>query len=128
MNVLIIEDNQDIAASIYDYLESLGYAVDVAGVGKIGLHLALTKHYDVIILDLGLPDIDGCKICQRLRQEEQCSVPIIMLTARDSLDSKLEAFNSGADDYLIKPFALKELAARVKVLSGRVNRGPVSRI
>ena len=127
MNVLIIEDNQDIAASIYDYLESLGYTVEVAGAGEAGLHMVLTRSYDVIILDLGLPDIDGYRICQRLRQKEQCTVPIIMLTARDSLDSKLEAFNSGADDYLIKPFALKELAARVKVLYGRVNRNPVSR-
>ncbi|MCB1935756.1 MAG: response regulator transcription factor [Nitrosomonas sp.] len=122
MNVLIIEDNQDIAASIYDYLEAIGYTVDAAGDGITGLHMALTRNYDVIILDLNLPGIDGIELCQRLRKDARRAVPVIMLTARDSLDSKLEGFNSGADDYLIKPFALKELAARVKVLSERVNR------
>lgn len=128
MNVLIIEDNQDIAASIYDYLEALGYTVDAAGDGITGLHLVLTKDYDVIILDLGLPGIDGTELCRRLRQDARRSVPVIMLTARDTLENKLEGFNSGADDYLIKPFALKELAARVKVLSERISRIPASRL
>lgn len=128
MNVLIIEDNQDIAASIYDYLEALGYTVDAAGDGITGLHLGLTKDYDVIILDLGLPGIDGTDLCRRLRQDARRSVPVIMLTARDTLENKLEGFNSGADDYLIKPFALKELAARVKVLSERISRIPSSRL
>lgn len=128
MNVLIIEDNQDIAASIYDYLEALGYTVDAAGDGVTGLHLALTNNYDVIILDLGLPAIDGTDLCRRLRHDAHHTVPVIMLTARDSLESKLEGFKSGADDYLVKPFALKELAARVKVLSERINRAPVSQL
>jgi len=126
MNILIIEDNQDIAASIYDYLEALGYAVDAAGDGVTGLHFALTRNYDVIILDLGLPGIEGIDLCRRLRQDAHQAVPIIMLTARDSLEHKLEGFASGADDYLIKPFALKELAARVKVLSERISRVPSS--
>ncbi|SES71401.1 DNA-binding response regulator, OmpR family, contains REC and winged-helix (wHTH) domain [Nitrosomonas marina] len=128
MNVLIIEDNQDIAASIYDYLESLGYTVDAAGDGVTGLHLAITKNYDVIILDLGLPGIDGIELCQRLRQDAHRTVPVIMLTARDTLDNKLEGFQSGTDDYLIKPFALKELAARVKVLSERARHAAVSKL
>ncbi|MCB1984809.1 MAG: response regulator [Burkholderiales bacterium] len=128
MNVLIVEDNHDIAASIYDYLGALGYAVDVAGDGELGLHLALTKDYDVIILDLGLPGIDGYEICQRLRQAEKRSVPVIILTARDSLESRIKGFDSGADDYLTKPFSLKELAARVKIQYERVNPIPTDRL
>jgi DNA-binding response OmpR family regulator len=128
MNILIVEDNQDIAASIYDYLETLGYTIDAARDGLTGLHLALTKDYDVIILDLGLPGIDGTELCRRLRQDAKRTIPVIMLTARDSLENKLEGFKSGADDYLIKPFALKELAARVKVLSERIRRIPPSQL
>jgi len=128
MKMLIIEDNQDIAASIYDYLEVLGYTVDAAGDGVTGLHLAVTEDYDVIILDLGLPGIDGIDLCRRLRQDAQRSIPVIMLTARDSLENKLEGFNSGANDYLAKPFSLKELAARVKALSERTCQTPASRL
>lgn len=128
MRVLIIEDNQDIAASICDYLEGLGYTIDAAGDGVTGLHLAITKDYDVVILDLGLPGIDGIDLCRRLRQDAQRSVPVIMLTARGLLENKLEGFKSGADDYLAKPFSLKELAARVKVLSERISRIPDSRL
>ncbi|WP_295629091.1 response regulator transcription factor [uncultured Nitrosomonas sp.] len=128
MKVLIIEDNQDISASISDYLEGLGYTIDAAGDGVTGLHLAVTNDYDVVILDLGLPGIEGADLCRRLRQEAQQSVPVLMLTARDSLESKLEGFKSGADDYVVKPFSLKELAARVKVLSERISRMPTSRL
>ncbi len=128
MKVLIIEDNQDIAASIYDYLEMQGYTIDAASDGLSGLHLAVTNDYDVIILDLGLPGIDGVDICRRLRQDAQRLIPILMLTARDSLENRLEGFNSGADDYVVKPFSLKELAARVKVLSERNSRIPSSRL
>lgn len=122
MRILIIEDNRDIAASIYEYLEDLGYTMDAAGDGVTGLHLAVTNDYDVIILDLGLPGIDGIDLCRRLRKDAQRATPVIMLTAHDSLENKLEGFDSGADDYLVKPFALQELAARVKVLSDRVSR------
>lgn len=128
MKVLVIEDNQDIAASIYDYLEGLGYTVDAACDGVTGLHLAVTDNYDVIILDLGLPGIHGIDLCRRLRQDAQQFVPVLILTARDSLENKLEGFNSGADDYLSKPFALKELAARVKVLSERAKHIPASQL
>lgn len=119
MKVLIIEDNQDIAASVYDYLEADGFTMDAAGDGITGLHLAVTNDYDVIILDLGLPGIDGIDLCRRLRQDAHRSTPILMLTARDSLDDKLKGFDSGADDYLVKPFAIQELAARVRALGGR---------
>ncbi|PTN11218.1 response regulator transcription factor [Nitrosomonas aestuarii] len=126
MQVLIIEDNQDIAASIYDYFESLGYIADTAADGVTGLHLALAKDYNAIILDLGLPGIDGYELCRRLRQDAHQAVPVIMLTARDTFENELEGFNSGADDYLIKPFALKDLAMRVKILSERINRLPAT--
>ncbi|HBV21202.1 MAG TPA: DNA-binding response regulator, partial [Nitrosomonas sp.] len=77
MNILIVEDIQDIAASIYDYLETSGYTIDAASDGITGLHLAATKDYDVIILDLGLPGIDGVDLCRRLRQDAQRTVPIL---------------------------------------------------
>ncbi len=128
MNVLIIEDTQDIASSIYDYLEALGYTIDAASDGVTGLHLAVTKDYDVIILDLSLPGIDGIDLCGRLRKDAKQFIPVLMLTARDSLENKLEGFSCGADDYLTKPFSLKELAARVKVLSKQVSRIPASRL
>lgn len=128
MKVLVIEDNQDIAASIRDYLETLHYAVDVARDGMTGLNLAISYAYSVIILDLGLPDIDGVDICHRLRHDAHQPVPVLMLTARDSLESKLEGFESGADDYLVKPFSLKELAARIKVLSERIGHRPEPRM
>lgn len=128
MRVLIIEDNQDIAASIYDYLEVLGYTADAAGDGVTGLHLAVTRKYDVIILDLSLPGINGIDICCRLRQDAQQLIPVLMLTAKNSVQNKLEGFRSGADDYLTKPFSLEELAARVKVLSERGNHVPASEL
>lgn len=128
MKVLIIEDNQEIVSSIYDYLEVLGYMVDAAGDGVTGLHLAVTKDYDVIILDLGLPGIDGITLCRRLRLDAKRLTPLLMLTARDSLENKLEGFKLGADDYMVKPFSLKELAARIKVLSERINRRPASQL
>ncbi|MCC6921925.1 MAG: response regulator transcription factor [Nitrosomonas sp.] len=124
MNVLVIEDTEDIAASIHDYLEVLGYEIDVAGDGVTGLHFTVTRNYDVVILDLNLPGIDGVDLCRRIRRDAQRAVPILMLTSRSSLEHKLEGFRSGADDYMTKPFCLKELAARVKVLSERVHRLP----
>ncbi|MEJ2257727.1 MAG: response regulator transcription factor [Woeseiaceae bacterium] len=124
MRILIIEDNADIAASIYDYLEERGHSMDAAPDGVTGLHFAVTNDYDVIILDLGLPGIDGLDVCRRLRKDAHVGTPVLMLTARDTLKNKLEGFDSGADDYLVKPFALEELAARVKVLHDRRHRRP----
>lgn len=128
MRVLIIEDNRDMAASIYEYLEEIGYTMDAAGDGVTGLHLAVTNDYDVIILDLGLPGIDGIDICRRLRKDALRATPVLMLTARDSLENKLEGFDSGADDYLVKPFALQELAARIKALSQRASHSQIPRL
>ena len=128
MNVLIVEDTKEIAASIYDYLETLGYTIDAAGDGVTGLHLAVTKNYDVVILDLGLQGIDGLDLCRRLRQDASRLIPVLILTARNTLENKLDGFKAGADDYLTKPFYLKELAARVKVLSERISRMPALKL
>jgi DNA-binding response OmpR family regulator len=119
IRLLIIEDNPAIAENMTDFLESKGYILDFAMDGIGGLHLALTQEYDVIVLDLMLPGMDGITLCQKLRREADKQVPVIMLTARDTLEDKLLGFESGADDYLVKPFALKELEARIKVLANR---------
>lgn len=119
IQLLIIEDNPDIVENLTDFLESKGYILDFAMDGIGGLHLALTRAYDVIVLDLMLPGMDGITLCQKLRQEADKQVPVIMLTARDTLDDKLLGFESGADDYLVKPFALKELDVRIKALAKR---------
>jgi DNA-binding response OmpR family regulator len=119
IRLLIIEDNPDIVENMTDFLESKGYILDFAMDGIGGLHLALTHDYDVIVLDLMLPGMDGITLCRKLRSEADKQVPVIMLTARDPLDDKLLGFESGADDYLVKPFALKELEARIKVLAKR---------
>ena len=119
IRLLIIEDNPAIVDNITDFLEAKGYILDFAMDGIGGLHLALTQDYDVIVLDLMLPGMDGITLCQKLRREASKQVPVIMLTARDTLDDKLLGFESGADDYLVKPFALKELEARIKALAKR---------
>ena len=125
MHVLIIEDNQDTAASVNEFLKALGYTVDVANNGITGLQLAITKNYSVIILDLNLPGIDGFEICRQLRQTARRQIPVLMLTAKTSLENKLEGFNLGADDYLTKPFFMKELAARVRLLTGHIHCTPI---
>ena len=120
MRLLVIEDNRDIAANLGDYLEDRGHTVDYAADGVTGLHLAVVNDFDAIVLDLNLPGIDGIEVCRKLRTEARKQTPVLMLTARDSLDSKLAGFDSGADDYLVKPFALQEVEARLQVLARRV--------
>lgn len=119
MRLLLIEDNRDILANLADYLTLKGYVVDCAQDGLTGLHLAATNEYDLIVLDIMLPGIDGYTLCSRLRDSERAQVPVIMLTARDALDDRLQGFRSGADDYLVKPFALAELAARIEAVLKR---------
>lgn len=121
MHVLIIEDNQEIASNIFDFLEPKGYTLDWAHTGKSGFNLAKENSYDIIVLDLMLPEMDGIEVCKELREKEQITTPIIMLTARDTLDDKIAGFDVGADDYLIKPFALKELEIRIQALTRRAN-------
>ena len=113
MRILVIEDNSDIAANIGDFLADRGHVVDFAGDGVTGLHLAVVNVFDVIVLDLSLPGMDGLEVCRKLRQEARRQTPVLMLTARDALEQKLSGFDSGADDYMVKPFALQELAARI---------------
>jgi DNA-binding response OmpR family regulator len=119
LRLLVVEDNFDIAENIGDYFEAQGAILDFAMDGLGGLHLAITNIYDVIILDIMLPGMDGLTFCRKLRKEAGQDTPVLMLTARDTLDDKLEGFGSGADDYLVKPFALQELAARIHALSKR---------
>jgi DNA-binding response OmpR family regulator len=119
LRVLVIEDNPDVAANIGDYLEDKGHVVDFAMDGISGLHLAVTQSVDVIILDIMLPGMDGIALCRRFRENTEKSTPILMLTAKDTLNDKLEGFDAGADDYLLKPFALEELEARLQVLVRR---------
>lgn len=119
MRILLVEDNRDILANLADYLTLKGYSVDCAQDGLSGLHLAATGHYDLLVLDVMLPGLDGYSLCRRLREEARSTVPVIMLTARDQLDDRLQGFQSGADDYLIKPFALSELAARIEAVLRR---------
>lgn len=127
MRILLVEDNRDILANLADYLELKGYSVDCAQDGLSGLHLAVGNHYDLIVLDIMLPGLDGYSLCRRLREEARSSVPVIMLTARDQLDDRLQGFNAGADDYLLKPFALSELAARIEAVLRR-SQGGVRRL
>lgn len=119
LRILIIEDNIDIANNISDFLMPKGYVFDFALNGVHGLHLAISNNYDVIILDLMLPGMDGVTLCKKLREEAKVHTPVLMLTARDTLDDKIIGFESGADDYLVKPFAIRELAARINVLAKR---------
>ncbi|XPV76899.1 MAG: response regulator transcription factor [Desulfovibrio sp.] len=122
MRVLIVEDNVDLAANICDFLEIGGCTTDYAADGALGLHLALTNEYDAIVLDLRLPVMDGMDVCKEIRQSAALQPPILMLTARDALEDKLAGFDAGADDYLVKPFALEELSARLKALTIRSRR------
>ncbi len=118
MKLLVIEDNNDIAANIGLYFEHKGHVVDFAINGNQGLDLALADSFDVVILDLMLPGLDGVSLCQQLKQHKP-GQRVLMLTARDTLDDKLEGFEAGADDYLVKPFSLLELDARVNALLRR---------
>lgn len=119
IRVLIVEDNRDICENIAAYLAKHNYVLDFAYDGISGMHLALTNPFDVIVLDLMLPGMDGLRFCQKLRADAEVETPVLMLTARDTLDDKLKGFEAGADDYLIKPFALQELHARLQALYKR---------
>nr|WP_163501476.1 response regulator transcription factor [Halomonas socia] len=116
--VLLIEDDLDLAATLSDYLDLEGIQCDHASSGVAGLTLVERAHYDVILLDLNLPRLDGLEVCQRMRAAGM-ETPVLMLTARDGLDAKLAGFRAGTDDYLVKPFALQELVARIQALAGR---------
>jgi DNA-binding response OmpR family regulator len=125
-SILLIEDHRDIAALVVEHLEHKGFAVDYAGDGVTGLHLAVTNPYDVIVLDVMLPGLDGLTVCRKLREEARRDTPLLMLTARDTLDDKITGLDAGADDYLVKPFEVRELEARIRTLLRR-HRGATAR-
>lgn len=118
MRILVVEDEHKIANAIKKGLEQESYAVDVGYDGEYGYDLAATEDYDAIVLDLMLPKVDGLEICRKLRRES-IHTPILILTAKGQLEEKVGGLNSGADDYLVKPFAFAELLARVKALTRR---------
>ena len=119
MRILIIEDNPDIVANLYGYFEPKGYVLDSAANGYAGLALAAQHQYDIVILDVTLPGLSGLEICAKLRGELHSAIPVLMLTARDTLDDKEAGFDAGADDYLVKPFSLVELDMRLRALVRR---------
>jgi DNA-binding response OmpR family regulator len=123
--VLLVEDHRALAETVLDFLQTVGFETDFAADGLSGLHLASRERYDAIILDVMLPGLSGFELCARLRQEKALTTPIIMLTARDQLQDKLEGFQHGADDYLVKPFDLPELVARLVALLRR-SRGELA--
>jgi len=117
--ILLVEDHRDLAETISMTLENDGFVMDYAVDGLQALQLATSQVFDTIILDVMLPGIDGFTVCRRLRTEFGLDTPILMLTARDQIDDKLEGFEHGADDYLVKPFIMAELQARVTALVSR---------
>lgn len=116
--VLLVDDNTDILCNVRDYLEMNGMAVETAINGKEALERMSQRSYAVCVLDIGLPDVDGLTVCKTLRANGD-KTPILMLTARDSIDDRVTGLEVGADDYLIKPFSLRELNARVQALVRR---------
>jgi len=121
MKVLVADDDANILAGIADFLEWRGIDVDCAGTGRQVLELCRQHRYDVLILDVMMPRMDGLSACERLR-DEGCTTPILFLTALDTLEDKIRGFQAGADDYLVKPFAMAELVCRVEALSQRISR------
>ena len=121
-SVLLVEDNEDILANLYAYLEPLGYELDCARNGRTGLSMALEGPFDCLVLDIMLPGLDGVSLCKQLREKHRSPVPIIMLTARDAVADRVAGLEAGADDYLVKPFALRELEARIRALLRRGRR------
>ncbi|GIU17964.1 response regulator transcription factor [Shewanella sp. MBTL60-007] len=121
MKVLIVDDSHNLAETIADYLELEGMVIDCAYHGEAAINLVSENSYDVIIMDVMMPKLDGISAVRKLREELYCNTPILFLTAKDSLDDKVAAFKAGGDDYLLKPFAMEELSLRLHALS---NRGP----
>ena len=119
MRLLVVEDNRNLTANLFDYFEARGHVLDAAPDGVTGLHLASTHAYDAVVLDWMLPRLDGPEVLRRLRNEHGSDVPVIMLTARDELPDKIQGFRAGADDYLTKPFDLPELEVRLEALVSR---------
>ena len=122
MKLLVVEDHQPLVANLFNYFEPRGYELDAAPDGLVGLHLTVTQRYDAILLDWMLPRMEGPSMLKTMR-ERGIDTPVLMLTARDQLPDKIAGFRSGADDYLLKPFALSELAARIEAVLRRAQGG-----
>ena len=127
MRILLVEDEHKISAYVKRGLEESGYAVDAVFTGKEALDWAEAAPYDAIVLDILLPEMDGLTACRELRQRGD-RTPILMLTARDTVDDRVAGLDAGADDYLVKPFALKELLARLRALTRRRSGQPKSSV
>lgn len=128
MRLLIIEDNRNVVANLFEYFEREGHVVDAAPDGITGLHLARTHAYDAVVLDWGLPRMDGREVLKNLRSDGN-DIPVIMLTARDQQPDKITGFRSGADDYLTKPFDMEELLLRLEAMVARATgRGRIKRL
>lgn len=123
MNILVVEDEQKIADFLKEGLSEQGHSVDLAEDGQQGLQLALSRTYDIILLDLVLPSINGIEVCKLIKSTKP-GMPVLMLTARGTTEDKLTGFDAGADDYLVKPFEFKELTARMRVLTRRTGNTP----
>jgi DNA-binding response OmpR family regulator len=119
LSILVVEDHPTIARQIVDFLDGLGGQTDHAATGTLAIELATQHPYDVILLDLNLPDIDGLEVCRTIKEQATRNMPVLMLTARDAFEDKARGFNGGADDYLTKPFDLRELALRCEALARR---------
>ena len=119
---MLVEDEGDLVATLAEFLEAHGHELDFAYDGRMGLALVLENTYDVVVLDLTLPRLDGLEVCRVAKAQLSEPPPVLMLTARDALADRLDGFTAGADDYLVKPFALEELEARIRALARRANR------
>lgn len=117
--VLVVEDDVDLARNLVDFLQLQGYETDYAAEAGSAMHLLQAHHYDLVVLDLMLPGQDGLTLCRRIRGELHSRVPVVMLTAKDEVDTKVSAFDIGADDYVVKPAALREVEARIRALIRR---------
>ena len=127
MQLLLVEDDQPLADSLRQALQKAGYAVNHVDNGNSALHTLKVERPDILILDIGLPDIDGLSVLKKLRVSDK-TLPVLLLTARDSVDEKVAGLDSGADDYLAKPFEMSELVARLRVLERRLSTVKTSEI
>jgi len=119
LSILVVEDHPTIARQVVDFLDGLKWQADHAATGTLAIELATREAYDVVLLDLNLPDIDGLEVCRAIKARAPRNVPVLMLTARDAFEDKARGFHGGADDYVTKPFDLRELALRCEALARR---------
>ncbi len=122
LRVLIVEDHRALAENIFEFLGETSYCLDFAYDGLTALHLVSVNQYDVIVLDIMLPGISGLKLCERIRNDLECNTPILFMTARDAIEDKASGFSLGGDDYLVKPFDMREMELRIQALSRRGTR------